>query len=434
MTKRTSLAGCIAAVVFASSSAFSQGIEVFADYEVWAIDQSDSTADGGGTLYIYQGTDLTGADGSRARPEVIDLGGAARDFCLARTGSAPRRPHMMLFNPAETHAVIAWVATGHVLFLDTATRAPVGCVDVGVQAHAATPSPDSTYVIVANQNGKLLQRIRTDYAANRFTLEDAATLNLATCTTPSGAPCERADVRPDNAPICAIIESGGALSFVTLRGGGLLVVDNLPTPMRLVAEYDRNAVHGNGCGGVESLGKMYINSGGGTAGNPYESDVYAFPLNGFRSSANPPNTPMPKLIYSTDHRAAADSHGMTVTRPNRYIWVADRATNSVVAVDTATDLPVYEFPISSPESSDPAPDLLDISPDSRWVFAALRGPNPLTANVPSVNNAVGNTPGVGVIQVRENGRWGTLSAVARISRMVNNAEMADVHAIRVRIK
>lgn len=96
------------------------------------------------------------------------------------------------------------------LFLDAATREPVGCVDVGAQAHAAYPSPDESNIVVANQNGKLLQRIATDYATDSFVLQDAATLDLATCTTPNGFACQDPDLRPDNAPICPIIDAAAA--------------------------------------------------------------------------------------------------------------------------------------------------------------------------------------------------------------------------------
>src|SRR5215207_5421515 len=115
-------------------------------YEVWLMDQSDTREDGGGTLYIYQGEDLEGEKAGEAAPEAIDLGGAAREFCLAQTGSAPRRPHMAFFNDEHTHAILAFVATGHVLFLDAEERTPVVVVDVGAQAHAAVPSPDGTFV------------------------------------------------------------------------------------------------------------------------------------------------------------------------------------------------------------------------------------------------------------------------------------------------
>jgi hypothetical protein len=64
----------------------------------------------------------------------------------------------------------------------------------------------------------------------------------------------------------------------------------------------------------------------------------------------------------------------------------------------------------------------------------FRGPAPLSGNVTGVNNAVGATPGVGVVRVEENGRRGTLQALAPISKVVAGAETADPHAIAVRRK
>src|SRR5687768_5963492 len=123
-----------------------------AEYEVWVIDQSNSrdedgngTLDSGGTLYTYKGHDLIGEQASAAIPTVVDLGGAARDLCLAQTGTFPVRPHMFMFNRSGSHSVISFVASGHVLFMNTATKAPLQCIDVGLQAHAATPSNDQTF-------------------------------------------------------------------------------------------------------------------------------------------------------------------------------------------------------------------------------------------------------------------------------------------------
>ena len=166
----------------------------------------------------------------------------------------------------------------------------------------SSPSPDETYVTVANQNGKLFERILTDYATNTFIHDAGATLNLAACTTPNGLPCEAPMLRPDNAPICPIPESTSRFVFVTLRGGGLFVVDGRATPMEIVGEYDHMTVHGNGCLGAEVPGKMYIDSGGGTAANLHQADLYAFPIDGF-SGLNPPNTPAPRW-YSATHRKA----------------------------------------------------------------------------------------------------------------------------------
>jgi DNA-binding beta-propeller fold protein YncE len=401
------------------------------EYEVWVIDQSDSRPDGGGVLYIYPGEALT-ERASTAVPEVIDLGGDAHRFCLERTGSAPQRPHMISFNHSQTHALISYVASGHVLFLDADTRGPVECIDVGAQAHAAFPSPDQSYAIVANQNGKRLERIRTDYVTNLFTHEAAAALDLAACRTPSGDPCEDPALRPDNAPICPVIDSTGRFTFVTLRGGGLLVVDATADPMAIVAEYDRTVVHPNGCGGAEAAGKMYLRAGGGSPAEPAHSDLYAFPLDRFSEASHPPNTPAPVLVYSHDERRFVDAHGGVLTKAGRYHWVADRFGNRIVVVDVATDSVVNEIVLSGSVSADPAPDILDIAPPGDWVFVSLRGFQPLTANVHGHDNAVGNTPGVGVMRVDEDGRHGQLVGVARITHVVDGAERADPHGLKVR--
>jgi hypothetical protein len=63
-------------------------------YEVWAVDQSDSVADGGGRVHIFEGAALE-ADSAGAEAEVVDLGAETRSLCLEQTGSAPRRPHML---------------------------------------------------------------------------------------------------------------------------------------------------------------------------------------------------------------------------------------------------------------------------------------------------------------------------------------------------
>lgn len=160
-----------------------------------------------------------------------------------------------------------------------------------------------------------MERINTDYATNRFTHETSVVLDLgAGCTTPGGVPCEDPALRPDNILTCPAIDSSSRFTFATLRGGGMFVINSAATPMAIVVEYDRDAVHPNGCGGVETAGKMYINSGGGTSANPLESDLYVFQLSDFSTSPNPPNTPAPKLVFSHDDRGFVDSHGYGVDK------------------------------------------------------------------------------------------------------------------------
>jgi hypothetical protein len=407
-------------------------------FEVWLIDQEDRFNAGTGTLHVFDGRELT-RDAETATAETIDLGGAVRSRCEAETGTTPARPHMLVFNGGDdsgdggnTHAVIAYVGSGHVAFLDAATREPLDCIDVGTQAHAAWPTPDQDRLIVANQNGKKLQRIATDYRNDSFTLEDAATIDLATCTTPSGAPCQHPELRPDNAPICPRTTRDGRFTFVTLRGGGMFVVDHNTTPMRIVAEYDRAHVDDNGCGEMETAGKMYVNSGAGLTvppvpgDEPYGHDVYAVELSELDGTpATTPNTPPARHIYTRDAEGAeVDAHAVARTRRGPYLWWGDRIQNDVTVVDPRRDRIVNRFGLAGEVSDDPAPDLFDISPRGDFMFASLRGPNPSSGH-----EAFGSTPGVGVIDVQDEGRDGELVGVARVGSVRGTP---DPHAIRVR--
>lgn len=410
-----------------------------AKYEVWSIDQSNSFGTTyGGTLYIWDGQDLENpAKAGRAAAEKVDLGGAVSALCVAETGIHPVRPHMLAINPSQSHAIISFVSTGHVVILNAATRQPVACIrtsagDGGArQVHFAIPSPDETYISVANQNGKLFERINTNYRTNSFVLDTAAGINLATCVTPNGVPCQN-PLRPDNAPICPIIDSTSRYSFVTLRGGGLFVVDSKQTPMQIVGEYDTRFVAGNGCLGAEVTGeKMYIDSGAGSvAGNPHQADLYSFPVRGY-SASNAPNTPAPRLIFR-EEEDTSDAHGAVLTRGQRYLWVADRGRNFLWVVKTQNDEIVNRIFLEGGVSADPTPDLLVASPNFTHVFLSLRGPNPLTAD-PHVST--GQTPGVGVLKVTGDGRSGVFESVARMTNIDSGGvERADAHALAIRRK
>jgi len=412
-----------------------------ADYEVWIIDQSDSQGlKHGGTLYIFPGVRFDDGQTPSVDAAVkIDLGGASSSLCHERTGANPVRPHMVLFNSSGTHAVIAFVASGHVLVLDAATRAPVDCLrttesPTGRQAHAAFPATDGSYILVANQNGKRLERIDSDFKAGRFSHNAQATLDLATCTTPSGKPCQAADLRPDNAPICPVISEAADLAFVTLRGGGMLVVDPRPTPMRIVAEYDMETIHGNGCGGLQLGNRLYVNSGGRPGPmehlHQYGFDVYRFGLDEFRVGKGPTvNEPAAKVVYQVD--GAHDSHGMVlVGDEGRHLWVFDRHADTAEVFATADDRHVATIALNGKLTENAAPDLSDISPSGNLVFVALRGPTPLSGDP---HNARGATPGLGIIQVAEDGRGGELKGIVRFTNAgADGVERADPHGLRVR--
>jgi DNA-binding beta-propeller fold protein YncE len=175
---------------------------------------------------------------------------------------------------------------------------------------------------------------------------------------------------------------------------------------------------------------MYVNSGGGTAANLSEFDVYSFPLWKFSHRPAPPNTPAPKLVLSQDEREHADSHGATLTRFGRYLWVADRMGNRIVVIDTWKDELANEIPLVGPLSTDPSPDLLDVSPKRDRVYVSLRGSVPLSGDP---HASTGNTPGLCVIKVTRGGRGGRIESIARISNVDSaGVDRADPHALRVR--
>lgn len=415
-----------------------------ARFEVWTADQSDTRPGFGGQILIYQGADVTGPTAAKATPLRIDLGAETADLCRAATGRDPVRPHMLLFNRDHTHAVLSFVASGHVVVFDAQSRRPLSCLQTTVsattntrQAHAAFPAPDGSFILIANQNGKRLERIDTNFVTNTFTHNAQATLDLATCTTPSGRPCENADLRPMNWPICPIVDSTSRYGFVTLRGGGLFVVDAKTTPMTIVGEYDKAAVRGNGCGGVEIGNAMFLNSGGSPVNvsgtdpmHPalYGFDVYRFPLTGYAAS-NAANMPARTQVFTKP--GAADSHGIAPAGNGRYLWVMDRHNDVAEVIEIASASRVGTVNLNGPLTKNAAPDLVDVSPSGSHLFVALRGPVPLSGDP---HNAIGSTPGLGVIALADGGRTGSLVAIVPATNpSQQGTQQPDPHGLRVRV-
>ena len=408
------LALAIAASALVGTGVGIGGIAPASAYEVWLTDQSDTGKESGGFLYIYDGAALA-ANPAVAKPAVtIDFSGEINTFCEAATKKPVRRPHMLFFNKNQDHAIVSFLS-GHVLFMDARTRKPEACLSMGKNVHAAWPTPDQKMAIAANIAEKKFIRIWTDYAAHTFNFDpEKDVVNLAAW---------EGGERPDTSPICPITESSSHYAFVTLRGGGLLVFDVTTTPMKVVATFDNNQIHPAGCGGIQVDETMYINSGGGWPVAPLSYDVYALDL------SNLPKSVSAKLVSQRDEKFA-DSHGMAAV--GRYLWSADRAGNNVEIVDTLSNLSVGSIELVTDANKDPAPDLMDNAPDGQYVFVGLRGPNPLTGNDKTVDNAKGMIPGIGVIHVDGGGKVGHYKGQAAITNMKDGKETADTHGIAVR--
>ncbi|NUO52010.1 MAG: hypothetical protein HOV80_24430 [Polyangiaceae bacterium] len=406
-------------------------------YEVWLVDQSNNNGTTwGGKIYIWEGKDLEKSNPKTSDAETIDLGGATTALCMAQTGANPVRPHMLFTNGAQTHMILSFVVSGHVVIYDAKTRAPISCIRTTVgfggqrQVHAAIPAPDDSYILVANQNGKLLERIDADYDTNTFTLNPAAMINLATCTTPNGAPCELAGLRNDNAPICPIIDFSSTYGFITLRGGGLFVVDGKQTPMQIVGEYDINNIRPNGCVGQQLGNKMYISSGGGAANNLSSMDLYRLPATGY-TVLNPPNVPAREVVFHVDDTVFdVDGHGATLTEGGKYIWFNDRTNGEIQVIKTNNNQHMGTIELNGALASDAAPDLSKLSPNGDFMFVSLRGPIPLSGDP---HASTGDKPGLGILKTKSDGKKGEFKHLLRITNVDStNVERADGHAIELR--
>ncbi|MDQ3149008.1 MAG: hypothetical protein M3Q38_03665, partial [Chloroflexota bacterium] len=317
----------------------------------------------GGRVLIYDSDDLDSRGGPADDPESLELASLyATGGPNNQTGVDVVRPHMIVPSPDHRYQALAFVVSGHVAIIDASTRHPVALFRTtpgtggARQAHAAFWTHDGRSLIVANQNGKLLERIDHDSLTGTFTHRTDATLDLANCVTPNGNPCQTStpvndsdpgyrgpNNRPDNAPICPVVTRDDK-AYTTLRGGGMLVVDITRTPMAIVGEYGTNAIGRDGCGGRQHRGSVYLNSGSGTpVTNPSEFSLYevlnAFPgAPGFLS----PNTPPATLFYSDiTPETPNDAHGMVMTRHDRFLWQFDRLANEAQVFNPKTNPPSH---------------------------------------------------------------------------------------------
>jgi hypothetical protein len=463
MRTRRILGQAALAALLVLAAAPSAGHARHRGYEVWMTDQNNTAGFSaaaprgthGGRLLIYDGADLDARRGPHDDPEVIELAELyAAGGPNNATGAEVVRPHVIALSPDRRYVALAFVASGHVAILEAASHRPVALFRMSVgaggarQAHAARWTADGRALIVANQNGKLLERIAHDPATGSFTHDTAATLDLANCVTPNGHPCQTAtplndsdpgylgpNNRPDNAPIFPVLSSDNK-AYTTLRGGGLLVVDVTRTPMAIVGEYGTSAIGRDGLDGLEHRGSMLLNSGTGTpTTNPTEFSLFAV-RNAFPSAPGflGPNTPTATLFYrDVTPETPNDAHGMAMTRRDRFLWQFDRLANEAQVFDARRKGPprhVGRVDLTAPGlTADPTPDIVDLSPRGNRFYVALRGPQPQTG----AHASAGDTPGLGIVSLRGNGRTGAMTSVLRTTSTnpITGLEESDPHGLVV---
>ena len=367
-------------------------------YEVWSVDQSGTASDGtGGLLYIWDGEDIFIDGAKKASPEIIDLAKAAKDANC----DAPKKPHMILSNyttPKASHVLLANVGSGSTFFINIASREIVGCVStVGgfngaggtTNSHASVASPDNSMAIVANIGAKdesgFLHKIQTNYTSDDYKLVE--TLALDQFSNELGTEVAR--------PICHEFTSDSKFAYITLAGGGLLVVDvgsaDGTTPITVVKVYDKDTVPGIGCG-VSRLPFNKIMTNGESGAKGGDDFLYTFDT----SKAVEGVFPNPVQI----ELPGEDTHGAVTCIDQKgdiFAITSMRVSNDVNFVDLQTNKVVATQSMATSFSPDPKPDVADIVGNK--MFIALRGSKPLSA-IGSLESA-DRTPGVAVLTISD---------------------------------
>ncbi len=344
-------------------------------YEVWALDQ------GLDRLVIFSSGAIEGGQWSRP-PEVIDL---------ARHGLTI--PHMITFSPGGTHAIISDVGTGRVTILRTTGRQVVWSEVVGDHVHHAEATLDRTAILAADTGHRALVEIRANFASESFSV--ARSLDL-------GALEDDIELT-NNAPMCFAFSADGAKAYVTLRGGGLAIVD--VEDLAVTRTYGRSLIAGAGCGAVRTPDgtRVLLNSGTASSGSLYVLD-----------------TATDELLYTADLTPyGRDAHGLAILSRRGLAWNVNTVDDNGVVFDLATHRVVATLPFVGD-----APDLLVVSPAATKVFATLRGPNPLTR----APHAAGSTPGLAVLQVTAAGHSARLLGVLPLAA-ASEAARSDPHGL-----
>lgn len=413
-----------------------------------------------------------------------------------------RSVHMSFWN-ADGSALLVANLHGKILERIDLTRDANGNITKAVLNRAASLGVGKDQVIVEsatafagnNAHGKpLLSEVAGDY-------DTAAFGNL----TPGGFCKENGcsdnvdyggGGRPNNVIVCPIV-SDFDNAYITTGGGGLLVADTSATPISIVGEYSKAEVNGAGCGGIQVGNYLWLNAGASASGAGLTQStftMYAFDDSVFGQGVQSPGLPVPNLVFKDLGNTATlgneinnptapaanntgqlpgvttrrDAHGAARTLSGNYIHSVDRIQNNVEVFATAEgnmqrvwtydltskngngrggDGPCADFSVTDDPGlpvNDPAPDLMDTTPDGKYMVVALRGPVPASV----LHAAQGSCPGVGVIRLLGDGIRGKLVTVLRSSHQVptlqsstavgghdyTGDERSDVHGASVRTR
>jgi YVTN family beta-propeller protein len=288
---------------------------------------------------------------------------------------ASSKPHMVQFSPDYNYAYIANVGAGpktnNILVIRTADRKIIATLPSGPTTHAVTPSPDGARALATSVGSDTLFEVLVDSTKGEFRLGR----EIPVGDGPGGV---------KDRPICAFFTADSKKVYVT-NGGDSAALDPLSTGSIAVIDvasgkptkqFDHVGQEACGLALSKDGGKIYINIGG------YVNRYWAIDT----KTDN---------VKQQGYTAGLDSHGIRLTPDGNELWLANRLSNSLVILDTATDTLVARI-----ADAGDRPDLIEFSPDGTRAFATLRG----QAVTKTIHDVSGKEPGIAIYDVKERKR------------------------------
>jgi DNA-binding beta-propeller fold protein YncE len=372
------------------------------DWEVWALDQGEDL----NRIHIYN-----------SRLEEIDVIDFPALFDAGEIDQEVILPHMVEFNSSHEYAAISSPASRNVAIIRTADRQVLDIIETGAGAHMAAFTPDDRSIWVANIGTVTFTEITVDLETESFAI--GRELDL---TKEPAWQAEFSEVQGGGggavglnvpAPVCHQYTADGMFAYLTLGPGegGLVVVDIISDEPTIAKVFPREQVKAN-CGVALSQDgrKMYANWGDPSDPNdpPEQSgEWYVF------------DTSSHTLLKTSSETRGIDAHGTRSTPRGPWLWQVNRGSDNGIVINTRTDNIVHDLDFVGS-----SPDILDFSPDGKYAFISLRGPNPLTG---AAHVATGKTPGFSVIKIANRQKIVLIQPAAPEER-----ERSDFHGIGVR--
>jgi hypothetical protein len=326
-------------------------------------------------------------------------------------GPKPRTPHMVDFSRDGRYAFVAHTTSGHTTVIRTSDYSVVTVLATGAGTHMARVSPTgNVYIDVlgnADFPGRVLQ-LSADTENETFAVQ--RTLIIKDDTLFQQA------TRPSSSPVCGTSTPDDSHQFVTFGpgfGGAMLArIDNATFSIEHI--YDPTVVRAN-CGSLVGPDGNYYFTGGRAATVDVPGIGVWYAIDG--ETLEPIPYGEDDAVERTTH--GTDAHGIAFTKDGSELWLINRDSDNIAILDGAT----FELK-ENVENLFDGPDILDISPDGRFFFITLRGPNPRSGP----HSIAGSTPGLAVVDIAER------EVVTTLVDESDDPQNSDYHGLRVLVK